>query len=308
MDAIEDFDSLRAALRRGDWAAASKAGLFTALGIAGAVPGLGNLLGPLIRRARVAAQRVPGLRVLEARTRIWQGGSNFNSQFDGTSIEEQFGEAWRRLGPEQQRSLRGLNLSVVGNAGENFVADTLERLGAVVVRTEKGPRLDLPHQNPLERLPDPEAGELIGRRADITLNEESLDGLMQWLFGFGVPGRPRGLLEVKIGSSTYDGPQALYDDLLTKQDEPEVMRLLRYPLEDVPVEYLEAETRRLLAPWVRGERRVGFSQSDVEDLVHALTTRHHSTGRPATIFDWMKTLALIEASEQTLGVVAGEDR
>ena len=86
------------------------------------------------------------------------------------------------------------------------------------------------------------------------------------------------------------------------------MRLLRYPLDDVPVEYLESETRRLLAPWVRGERGARLSQSDVEDLVHALRTRHHSTGQPATIFDWMKTLALIEASERSVGGVVGEER
>ena len=307
MEAINDFDALQTALRRGDWAAASEAGLFTALGVAGTLPGLGNLLGPLIRRARTAARSTPGLRAVEGRLTLLQGRLNFRRQFDGTSIEEQYGEAWHRLTPEQQRSLKGVNLSIVGNSGENFVADILEGVGATVVPTEQGVRLHLPHQNTLDKLTDPATGRLVGRRADITLNEEDLDGLMQWLFGFGRRGQNHAYFEVKIGSSTYDGPQALYDDLLTKQDVPDAMRLLRYPLEDVPVDYLEAETRRLLAPWVRGERSVRFSQSDVEDLVHALQTRHHSTGQPATIFDWMKTLALIEASERSLGTVVGEE-
>lgn len=311
MDAIDDFDALQTALRRGDWAAASQAGLFAALGLAGTSPGLGNLLGPLIRRARTAARTTPGLRVVEGRMTIMEGRVNnllnHLRPFDGTRIEEQFGEAWHRLTPAQQRSLKGVNLSIVGNAGENFIADILEGVGASVVRTPQGVRLHLPFQNDLVKLVDPETGRLVGRRADITLNEKNLDGLMQWMFGFGRRGGDEAFVEIKIGSSSYRGSQALYDRLRRDQL-GDVMHVLRYPLRQVPVEYLEAETRRLLAPWVRGERGVRFSQSDVEDLVHALRTRHHSTGQPATIFDWMKTLALIEASEQSLGTVVGEER
>jgi hypothetical protein len=269
--AVQDIKDAGAAFREGEYLTAAGRGALALFDAAGAIPAAGNLLAagkPFIRNA---IRATPGLRRAHASWTLAKEARQFDNPIKVGS-KALYGEFWPKLPPHQQMRLESLQKHIIGKGGEAYNDELLASSG-------------------FHRRGD---GKILwGNPTGKTRNfdAETVEKFDTIFFGlFAVPGKTsesRMLYELKTAGGDLKNLQKEADKIISQS---ETIQYLRLHLDEVPFEFLAAQTRKFL-------QKPGspFAAHEVEELVKSMQRARTPEGKPLTMLDWLMGVARIGA-------------